>query len=770
MSHKLLTLIILLFVSKGTDLFAQLRINFPEQRAVFQRDNSNNGKINIHGFVPARTTRVDARILAVTSSQGTNTDWITIDTDVATGTFSGFVNGKGGWYVLQVRSFQNDVQNGFTQLERVGIGEVFVISGQSNAQGLSNQFFNPNGAADDRVNGYAYNKADFIEELPPNGWFKQLTRDLDIGPHGKSAWAWGTLGDRLAREQNVPIMFFNTAYEGTDIENWAKSARGEPTRFESPEFSFTFPNQTPYSFLRIVLQNHIPLYGMRAIIWMHGEADAFKSNSTDAYFRDLKFLIEKTRQDTGKNIHWMVSRTSYQQSRSYQPVIDAQNRIIRELPAITAGPETDFVNIPRFDGVHFNNVNFGSQGLTDIANAFGNVLNNTFFQNSSPVFTNTIVKPLVACGADNKVTLTYPQSYQAIFWNKTNSSPSISGTSGEYQAVIRDDIGNYHYSAIVDLSRAYPDIVPRVSSLGAETACLGDQLEYKTNSESYNVIWQDGSQNRTYISSKKENIFAVYTNSLGCKSQQSNIVASNFVEKPNPPTIISPTGALGACQGKSIKLQVSQPGNTITWSNGFVGDEVEINTPGITKITAVASTELGCFSEPSQEFEVHIVDRLPAPEIYQSGPFSIAVEPRENESVFEWYNETTLLEITGNQFPVQTDGFYKVLGRNDYPDLGITCASDVSGLFYYFKESEITGLQVYPNPVPGDVFYIASDRLVKKVNITLVDAIGRSKFTATASNVTTPQSIKIKGEQFYGKYVLKVEYDGLFKIYNMLFE
>ena len=66
------------------------------------------------------------------------------------GYFNGRIKMKGGWYRLMLRASKNADVVYEKQIEKVGIGEVFVISGQSNAQGVPNS--NSTGAKDDRVN------------------------------------------------------------------------------------------------------------------------------------------------------------------------------------------------------------------------------------------------------------------------------------------------------------------------------------------------------------------------------------------------------------------------------------------------------------------------------------------------------------------------------------------------------------------------------------------------------------------------------------------
>ena len=67
-----------------------------------------------------------------------NTNWITIQRNPQGGIFQGALRAKGGWYRLEVQAFIGGVATGTDVIRKVGIGEVFIITGQSNAQGFQN--------------------------------------------------------------------------------------------------------------------------------------------------------------------------------------------------------------------------------------------------------------------------------------------------------------------------------------------------------------------------------------------------------------------------------------------------------------------------------------------------------------------------------------------------------------------------------------------------------------------------------------------------------
>ncbi|WP_332368862.1 hypothetical protein [Spirosoma telluris] len=78
-----------------------------------------------------------------------------------------------------------------TTVERVGIGEVFIVSGQSNGQGVHQNAPNPQNDLVNCVN-YQYPSDGFPND-PPAPVFTLLdnTPGFSIAPKGIGSWCWG---------------------------------------------------------------------------------------------------------------------------------------------------------------------------------------------------------------------------------------------------------------------------------------------------------------------------------------------------------------------------------------------------------------------------------------------------------------------------------------------------------------------------------------------------------------------------------------------------
>ena len=95
--------------------------------------------------------------------------------------------------------------------------------------------------------------------------------------------------------------------------NWRESISDNTQSVYAPVW--VKPDGMPYGNLRSVIQRYTPITGLRGILWLQGEADNFKDTSTDTYFNNLKAVIEASRNESGRNISWMVSITSYDNGR-----------------------------------------------------------------------------------------------------------------------------------------------------------------------------------------------------------------------------------------------------------------------------------------------------------------------------------------------------------------------------------------------------------------------------------------------------------------------
>ncbi|WP_234734626.1 putative Ig domain-containing protein [Tellurirhabdus bombi] len=340
---------------------AQLQISDPKTRAVFQRNNQNQAVIPVKGTCAAGTNRVEARLVA-RDNQGTSTDWKVIDYTIENNQFSGGLAGSAGWYNLEIRSLSTSGVTAASTLERVGIGEVFIIAGHSVSQGNETS---TDGTAEDRVNQvyqpYDANFQDYERTANPEKLsglvFSQYNNSARPGPFGYNPHIWGKFGEYVAQRYNVPVLIFNAAFGGTNLEHWAKSAQGLPF-----EHSFVHSSiRMPYINVKNTLDRYVRYLGVRAILCDHGQND-YQNQNVSQLLDYYKTWVAQARNDLGyAPLAVMINRATPQilPSQPNQPIIKFPHiRSVQEQmsqqPNAFPGPDYDtgLASPHRPDGIH----------------------------------------------------------------------------------------------------------------------------------------------------------------------------------------------------------------------------------------------------------------------------------------------------------------------------------------------------------------------------------------------------------------------------------
>jgi hypothetical protein len=167
---------------------AQISLTAPLERSVYQRENNGAATVTVSGSFSVPMDKIEVRALPVTADQGKEISWTTLQDKPSGGVFSGTLRITGGWYKLEVRGSKNGAAVGNpATVAHTGVGEVLIISGQSNAQGMIDHGYSnalPPGASDDRVNYLADNNEDNNSTYDlPLPTFKQLNNTEDVmGP------------------------------------------------------------------------------------------------------------------------------------------------------------------------------------------------------------------------------------------------------------------------------------------------------------------------------------------------------------------------------------------------------------------------------------------------------------------------------------------------------------------------------------------------------------------------------------------------------------
>lgn len=685
-----------------------IKITYPESRAIFQRENDNTSTIYLSGSLYQPVDSVQARVQAEESGQGTNTNWVTIQKNPQGGIFQGALRARGGWYRLEVQAFIGGVATGTDVIRKVGIGEVFIITGQSNAQGFQN--YGAVGAGDDRVNCVTYDNstANSLGD-PPAPSFQQLTATSLIGPRGQSAWCWGYLGDLLVKQYNVPVLFINTAWNGTTIQNWRESADGKITKnlFALGTPNENFPTGMPYSNLVIALRYYCSLQGLRAVLWQQGEFDNFPLHSTRKDYADnMQYLVNKTRVDTDRYPAWVLARSSYNNGQVSQDIIQAQNDVINTYNNnVFAGPFTDNIQIPRFDDVHFGNRstnNPGDKGLNDLGQAWFASMNAVFFSSSRPL--PPLPQPVinVACATNNNsITLSLPNLYNSYTWNSGQKTQNITiNQPGVYRAVLKDKVGNTYLSPALDVQSPIQPTTPTISLSSRPGTVVANQLQ--------------------------------------------------------------------VCADSSLSLLANTSANsTGIWSvstTTTISKAINLNQSGTYSVQAV--NVYGCKSAQPATIALNVRPKVPVPSIEQIGAYSLqAVLPTPTggqPDLFDWRRGAEVIPQRSAVVKVVISANYSARTQTTYtlPNSStLTCYSDFSVPKAFTFDRSNGGLSIYPNPATTGSVTIETIENLENANVSIFSLSGQELFSTQVPALDERKAIDVSGLA-QGVYLIRVRSAG----------
>ncbi|MFN4146451.1 MAG: sialate O-acetylesterase [Runella sp.] len=611
-----------------------IKITFPTERAVFQRNNANQATISVGGYFTQPVDRIEARLVPVLPGQGQATDWTLIQTNPRGGTFLGSIVGRGGWYTLEVRAFNRGTQIGRDAIGRMGVGEVFVVAGQSNAEGIFN--YGAPAPTEDRVNAVVWDNRNSDRTQNPTLSFTQMTAEMVLSPRGRSAWCWGALGDLLVRKLNVPVLFINAAWFDTSTQNWLDSAFGRPVANRIGGF---LPLGMPYDNLKASLQYYGSILGMRAVLWLQGENDAAAGVSREAYQNALQGLVNVARNDQGdalSSVPWVLSRTSRVQNFPFtsQAIIDAQNAVINiPFNKCYAGPMTDNIQVPRPDGVHFQ-----GQGLVDLANAWNNSLPPSFFATVVPVMARQLLPVTVTCNTPSvSANVRAPAGFASYIWSTGETTQTITiSNPGTYQVTMKDNAGNTFLTAPFTLLEPVRPPTPVIVPSGEQIICADSSIRLSVNVSAANeVTWNTGNVGNSITVNRAGSYTASITNIFGCTSSTSAATTIKTLSIKAPQVLQSGPYSVRALVDSTIfgftDTRVARI--VYDWQQG--GRVLPFNS------SAIKVTEVGSFSARSR---VTFVAKSGGSERTCVSPFSQAVlyQPSaKDDGLIVYANPTT---------------------------------------------------------------------------------------------------------------------------------
>ncbi len=332
---------------------ANLTLSSPLDYQVAQRASKAGGGISITGNLAeadARAVVVEARIAA----EGKNGGWRRLPAQFTGAGFQSVMEvPSGGWYRLEVRALEDGKVMADAAVEHVGMGEVFVVAGQSNSA---------NHGAEKQ-----YPKTGLVTTFDGSRW--RPAADPQPGASGNSGSFLPPFGDAIAGRFNVPVGFLACGIGATSVREWLPKG----ARFPNPPTLVDRVRQLPdgkwesrgeaFAMLTARMKQLGP-HGFRAVLWHQGESDANQKDPTRTlsgklYRLYLEQLIRDSRREVGWDAPWFVAQASYHvPGDEGSPEIREAQRSLWTDGIANEGPDTDQLKGEYRDqngqGVHFN--------------------------------------------------------------------------------------------------------------------------------------------------------------------------------------------------------------------------------------------------------------------------------------------------------------------------------------------------------------------------------------------------------------------------------
>lgn len=391
--YRLLFTVSVLILLSCSFAYAQslITIASPVNNQVVQRNSSDFATISLSGYIHYPFSHLEAKLTPAAGNIHSVVTTTIENTQISQGFFHTSIAAGSGWYKLSITGFSNSEAVDSAIVSKVGIGEVFLIAGNSNAMGLPD--LGAKSGTENVISFNAVNKVLNQENITvaadgpmPAPQFSPIDAKNNIFPSGETAWYWGELGEMLFQKSGVPVLFLNASWAAANSENYSDGASGKDA-YNLYVGKF-WPNRQPYSNIKNTLRYFNSWLGIRAVLWAHGENDAQLGFTENAYFDHIRTVIETSRRDAGYTASWIMARSSASStsSRPYQPIINAQNRFFTDSSwSVYPGPNLDSVQIPRPAHGHFENIAGGVKGLTDAAEAWNTMLTASAFSKVEPV-------------------------------------------------------------------------------------------------------------------------------------------------------------------------------------------------------------------------------------------------------------------------------------------------------------------------------------------------------------------------------------------------
>jgi hypothetical protein len=311
----------------GTALGADPTIRSPIPHQVIQREHFDPIHAHAHNFgAPALGDGLvpivaefpndpqaifEYRAVPRERAFGKGCDWIPLECTQTGNQLQGQARvPAGGWYRLEVRQVREDGTTTSAAMEPIGVGEVFIVAGQSYAEGANEAHLKIDDP-DGRV---------VALDLIRGTWGVANDPQPNAGPGGT---IWPPMGNALLPLIQVPIGFINVASGGTASRQWLPGT----ALYERLEKAGRVAGR------------------FRAVLWQQGESDVIENVDKAKYVANLKTIRSSLADSWKFEPVWLLAKSTMHPYVYNEPYREWLIRVaIDQLwasPGFGPGPDTD---------------------------------------------------------------------------------------------------------------------------------------------------------------------------------------------------------------------------------------------------------------------------------------------------------------------------------------------------------------------------------------------------------------------------------------------
>jgi hypothetical protein len=192
-----------------------------------------------------------------------------------------------------------------TVVKHVGVGDVFVIGGQSNSANYGEERQNT--------------KTGLVSAFDGKSW--RLANDPQPGAGGTKGSFMPLFGDEMVGHFHVPVGIVATGIGSTSVREWLPKGT-RLVRLPTVTRNVVTNSQGQWEASGIIYENfttrlkQLGTNGFRAVLWHQGESDAHQADPQRTLPRELyrdylQKLIYDSRQTIGWAAPWFVAQVSY---------------------------------------------------------------------------------------------------------------------------------------------------------------------------------------------------------------------------------------------------------------------------------------------------------------------------------------------------------------------------------------------------------------------------------------------------------------------------